>query len=63
MIKCILITYPVDPHAHCSTQSMKTYYNLSREPEDDSEFWNVNILESEGSHDIIAPKILIDSMS
>ena len=42
---------------------MMTCYNLSREPEDDDELRNVNILESEGSRDVVAPDILTDSMS
>ena len=43
--------------------SMTTCYNLSGEPEDDDELQNVNIPESEGSHDVAAPDILTDSMS
>ena len=42
---------------------MMTCYNLSREPEDDDELRNVNILESEGIHDVATPNILTDLMS
>ena len=63
VLKVIPIAYPVDPHAHCSMQSMMTCYNLSGEPEDDDELQNVNIRESEGSHDILAPDIPMDSIS
>ena len=37
VLKFVSVAYPVDPHAHCSIQSMMTFYNLSREPEDDDE--------------------------
>ena len=57
------IAYPVDPHAHCSMQSMMTCYNLSGELQYDDELQNVNILESEGNCDVPAPNILMDSMS
>ena len=40
-----------------------TCYNLSREPKDDDELQNVNILDFEGSPDAAAPNILTDSMS
>ena len=63
MLKVVPVTYPVDPHAHCSMQSMMTCYNLYREPEDDDELQNVNIPDSEGSHDVAAPDIPMDSMS
>ena len=43
VLKVIPVAYPVDPHAHCSIQSMMTCYNLSREPEDDDELRNINI--------------------
>ena len=46
VLKVIPVSYHVDPHAHCSIQSMMMCYNLSGEPEDDDELWNVNILES-----------------
>ena len=36
---------------------------MSREPEDDDELQNVNILESKGSCDVTSPDIPIDSMS
>ena len=63
VLKFIPVTYPVDPHAHCSIQSMMTCYNLSGEPEDDDELWNVNILESEGTCDVAALDISTNSMS
>ena len=44
-------------------QSMMTCYNISGEPGDDDELWNVNILESEGSCNVVAPDILTDLMS
>ena len=44
-------------------QSMITCYNLSGEPEDDDDFWNVNIPESEGSRNVTAPYIPTNSMS
>ena len=37
ILKVTPVAYPVDQHAHCSIQSMMTYYNLSGEPEDDDE--------------------------
>ena len=40
-----------------------TCYNLSRELKDDDVLRNVNISESEGSHDVAAPDILTNSMS
>ena len=63
VLKVVLIAYSVDPHAHCSMQSMMTCYNLSGELADADELWNVNILESEGSHDVAALEIPTDSMS
>ena len=56
------MAYPVDTHVNYSMQSMMTCYNLSEEPKDDDELKNVNILESEGSHDVVAPDISMDSM-
>ena len=63
VLKVIPLAYPIDPHVHCSMQSMMTCYNIYGEPKDDDELWNVNILESEGSHDVIAPDIPMDLMS
>ena len=63
VLKVIPVAYPVDPHVHCSMQSMMTCYNLSGELEDDDELWNVSISESEGSRDVGAPDIPTDSMS
>ena len=61
-MKVVPIAYPVDPYVQCHMQSMMTCYNLSGEPEDDDDMWNVNIPESEGSHDIAAPDIPTDPM-
>ena len=63
VLKVIPVTYLVDPHVHYSMQSMMTCYNLSREPEDDDEVHNVIIPYLEGSHDVAAPDIPMDSMS
>ena len=63
VLKIIPVAYLVDPHVHYSMQSMMTCYNLSEELEYDDELWNVNIPESEGSHNIAAPDIPKDSMS
>ena len=41
---------------------MMTCYKFSRVTEDDDELLNVNILESEGSHGVIAPDIPMESM-
>ena len=46
VMKVIHVAYPVDLDVHCSMQSMMTCYNLSREPKDDDELWNVNIPKS-----------------
>ena len=42
---------------------MMTCYNLYGEPEEDDELQNVNIPDSEGSHDVAVPNILMDSIS
>ena len=63
VLKVVPVAYPIDPHVHCSMQSMMTCYNISREPEDDDELRNVNISESEGSCDVVAPDIPRDSIS
>ena len=63
VLKVIPVVYHVDPHAHCSIQSMMMCYNLYGEPEYDDESWNVNIPESEGSHGVGAPNRLTDSMN
>ena len=63
VLKFVLVAYLVDPHVHCSMQSMIMCYNLSREPEDYDDLQNVNILESEGSRDVAVPDIPTDSMS
>ena len=52
VLKVIPVAYPIDPHAHCSIQYMMSCYNLSREPKDDDELWNVNIPESEGIYGV-----------
>ena len=38
-------------------------YNMSGELEDDDELQNINILETEGSRDIVAPYVPTDPMS
>ena len=42
---------------------MMTCYNLSRELEDDDDLQNVNIPELEGSRDVVAPNMSMESMS
>ena len=39
------------------------WHNVSSEPEDDDELWNINILEKEESRDVVAPDIPTDPMS
>ena len=63
VLKVIPVTYPDDPHVHCSIQSMTRCYNLSGEPEDDDKLQNVNIPKSEGCHDVVMPDLPTDSMS
>ena len=63
VLKVTLVSYPIDPHVHCSIQSMMTFYKFSGEFEDDDELQNVNILEFEGSRDVVALDIPMDSMS
>ena len=63
ILKVTPIAYPVDPHVHCSIQSMMAYYNLSGEPEDDDELRNVNIPESEGIHGVPSLDILMELMN
>ena len=63
VLKVTPVTYPIDPHANCSIQSMMMCYNLSREPEDDDEWHNVNIPEYEGIHSVATLDIPMDSMN
>ena len=63
IVKVIPISYLIDPHVRCSIQSMMTCYNLSEEPEDDDELQKFSIPESEGSCNVAAPDILMDSMN
>ena len=44
-------------------QSMMECYNLSGEPEDDDEFHNINIPNTEGSRDVAAPDVPMDPMT
>ena len=36
---------------------------MSSEPEDDDELWNINMLETKGSRDVVAPDVPTDPMS
>ena len=63
VLKVTPVTYPVDPHAHCSIQSMMACYNLLGEPKDDDELRNVNILESKGIRGVAALDIPTESMN
>ena len=38
-------------------------YNVSHEPEDDDELWNINIIVTEGSRDVTALDILTNAMN
>ena len=42
---------------------MMEYYNMSGEPKDDDELWNINILETEGSQDVTTPDVSTDPMT
>ena len=42
---------------------MMTCYNLFGERGDDDELQNINIQDSEGSHDVSSPDVSMDSMS
>ena len=63
ILKVVLVTYPMEPNAHCPMQSMMEYYNVSGEIEDDDELQNINISETEGSRDVTAPDIPTDPMN
>ena len=63
VLKVVSVTYLVDPHAYCHMQSMMECYKLSGEPEDDDEFWNINILETEGSRDVTTPNVSTNPMN
>ena len=53
----------MDPHAQCHIPSLMACYNISRESKDDDDMRNANIIESEGSHNVVALDIPTDSMS
>ena len=55
--------YPGDPHAHYHMKLMIKCYNVLGEPKDDDELWNINIPETEGSRDVVAPNIPNDPMN
>ena len=63
VLKVVLVIYPVDPHAYCHMQLMMECYNVSRRPKDDDELWNINILETKGSRDVVGPNIPTYPMS
>ena len=63
VLKVVPVAYPMDPHTHFHMQSMMQCYNVSGEPEDDDELWNINIPETEQSRDVAALDILIDPMN
>ena len=63
VLKLVPVTYPVDPHAQCHMQSMVECYDVSSEPEDDDELWNINIPKIEGSTDVAAPDVRTNPMS
>ena len=63
VLKVVPTAYPLDPHAQFHIPSLTTCYNISREPEDDDDMRNVNILESEGTCNVAAPDIPTDPMS
>ena len=53
----------MDRNAHCHTQSMMEFYNISGKPKDDDELCNINIPETEGSRDVTTPDTPIDPMN
>ena len=63
VLKVVPVAYPVNPHAHCHLQSMMECYNVSGEPQDDDELWNINIPEIEGSRDVAMPDVPTGPMS
>ena len=62
-LKVVPVTYPVDPHAHCHMQLMMECYNVSGEPKDDDELWNINILGTKGNRDVATPYIPSNPMN
>ena len=63
ILKVVLVTYLVDPHAHFHMQSTMEYYNVSGRPEDDDELQNINIIETKGSRDVTTLDIPTDPMN
>ena len=63
VLKLVPVAYPVDPHVQCHMKSMMECYNVSGEPEDDDEIWNINILEMKGSRDVAIPDVRTDPMN
>ena len=63
VLKVVPIAYLIDPHVRCHMKSMEECYNVSGEPEDDDEIWNINILEMKGSRDVAIPDVLTDPMN
>ena len=53
----------MDPHAHCHIQSMMECYNIFDKMEDDNEFHNINIPETEGIRDVVAPNVPMNPMT
>ena len=58
MLKVVLVAYPMDQYAHCQMQSMIDCYNVIGGPNDGDDPRSANILESEGSQNIMTPYML-----
>ena len=63
VLKVVLVAYPMDPHVHCHIQSMMECCNISGKPEDDDEFFNINIPDTEGSWDVTASDVPMNPMT
>ena len=63
VLKVVLVTYPMDPHAHRHMQSMMECYNVSGGPKDGEGLWNINISKIEGTRDVAAPDVSMDPMN
>ena len=63
VLKVVPVAYPGNPHVHFHMQLMMECCNVSGRPKDDDELQNINILEIEGSRDVIAPDIPLDPMN
>ena len=59
----MLDAYPVDPHAHFHIQLMMECYNLCGEPKNDDELHNINIPQTKGIRNVVAPDIPADPMN